>query len=491
MKRSIGILVIAVMLSAVTGCGKMSAAGYYQDGCEDYEKEDYAGALEDFQKALEKGLSGEYLVYSYSYMGHCYLKKEDFKSAEQYYQMALATGKEPAMCYTNLGVYYRKRGEYEQAEQYYRLALEEDASYPEALTSLGVLYSVTGQAEKAVPLLEKAITLSGEPSGFHYANLAYACAAAGRTAEAREQLLLAREKDYPLEDYAVILNYIEEKEAEGNGKNPDNVQQPGAEVTKPPASATPAPTGKPEASATPVPTRAPSATPVPTGTPAASATPAPTKSPAISSGKVIAIDPGHQKKSNYEQEPVGPGASEQKIKVSSGTHGVTTKVPEHQFNLELSLKLKDALKEAGYQVVMTRETAEVDLSNAERAGVANDAKADIFIRIHADGAENKAANGISVLYPSERNPYVAALSPESKKLAKSVLDGLCDATGANRRGIVERDDLTGTNWAKMPVIVVEAGFMTNEAEEKKLLSKEYQALLVQGIVEGVQEYFGE
>ena len=43
----------------------------------------------------------------------------------------------------------------------------------------------------------------------------------------------------------------------------------------------------------------------------------------------------------------------------------------------------------------------------------------------------------------------------------------------------------------MPVIVVEAGFMTNEAEEKKLLSKEYQALLVQGIVDGVQEYFGE
>lgn len=493
MKRSIGILVAAVMLFSVAGCGKMSAAGYYQDGCGDYEKGDYEEALADFQKALEKGLSGEYLVYSYSYMGHCYLKKEDSQSAEQYYQMALATGKEPAMCYTNLGVYYRKCGEYEQAEKYYLLALEADDSYPEALTSLGVLYSVTGQAEKALPLLEKAITLSGEPSGFHYANLSYAYAAAGRTAEAREQLLLAREKGYTLEDYAIILNYIEEKEAEGSGKEPDNGRQPGADVTQPPASVTPVPTGAPAASATPVPTGAPaaSAAPVPTGVPEVSATPEPARKPALSSGRVIAIDPGHQKKSNYEQEPVGPGASEQKIKVSSGTQGVTTKVPEHQFNLELSLKLKDALEEAGYQVVMTRETAEVDLSNAERAGIANDAKADIFIRIHADGAENKAANGISVLYPSERNPYVAALSPESKKLAKSVLDGLCDATGANRRGIVERDDLTGTNWAKMPVIVVEAGFMTNEAEEKKLLSKEYQALLVQGIVEGVQEYFGE
>ncbi|MGN1084144.1 MAG: N-acetylmuramoyl-L-alanine amidase, partial [Lachnospiraceae bacterium] len=119
------------------------------------------------------------------------------------------------------------------------------------------------------------------------------------------------------------------------------------------------------------------------------------------------------------------------------------------------------------------------------------ANADIFLRIHADGAESTTANGISVLYPSAGNPYVAELSPESKKLAQSILDGMCDATGAKKRGIIERDDLTGTNWAKMPVIVVEAGFMTNEAEEKKLLSADYQKLLVQGILEGVREYFGE
>ena len=153
--------------------------------------------------------------------------------------------------------------------------------------------------------------------------------------------------------------------------------------------------------------------------------------------------------------------------------------------------MRDALAAAGYQVVMTRETAEVDISNAERAEIANEANADIFLRIHADGAENTSANGISVLYPSEQNPYIAALSPESKKLAQSVLDGLCEATGAKKRGIVERDDLSGTNWAKMPVIVVEAGFMTNEAEEKKLIDPEYQALLVEGIVAGVEEYFGE
>ena len=235
----------------------------------------------------------------------------------------------------------------------------------------------------------------------------------------------------------------------------------------------------------------PTAATVPTEVPEPTVTPVPTKVPEAATGKIIAIDPGHQMKGNYDKEPVGPGAAEKKAKVSSGTQGRTTKVPEHQFNLELSLKLREAFTAAGYMVVMTRETAEVDISNAERAELANEAGADIFIRIHADGSDNTAANGISVLYPSENNPYVAELSPDSKRLAQSVLDGLCEATGAKKRGIVERDDLTGTNWAKMPVIVVEAGFMTNEAEEKKLVSAEYQALLVQGIIEGVKEYFEE
>ena len=177
-----------------------------------------------------------------------------------------------------------------------------------------------------------------------------------------------------------------------------------------------------------------------------------------------------------------------KTKVSTGTQGITTKIPEHQFNLELSLLLKDALEAEGYEVILTRETADVNISNAERAELANEVGADIFIRIHADGAENTEANGISVLYPSPNNPYVGDLSAESKRLADHVLKKLCERTGAKKRGIIERDDLTGINWAQMPVIVVEAGFMTNEVEELKLVSRAYQTLLAKGIVEGVKEY---
>jgi len=255
----------------------------------------------------------------------------------------------------------------------------------------------------------------------------------------------------------------------------------------PEATTVPIPTKEPEATATSIPI----VTPEPTATPMPTSTPIPTNTPVIEVQKVIAIDPGHQAKGNYGKEPVGPGATEQKTKVSSGTQGVFTKVPEYVFTLELSLKLRDALAAEGYEVVMTRETANVDISNIERAEIANTAQADIYIRIHADGAENEAANGISVLYPSEKNAYVAELSPDSKRLAQTVLDEMCEVTGAKNRGIIKRDDLSGTNWAQMPVILIEAGFMTNKAEDKKLQDPEYQEKLVQGIVKGIEEYFGE
>ncbi|MBQ8315836.1 MAG: N-acetylmuramoyl-L-alanine amidase [Lachnospiraceae bacterium] len=253
------------------------------------------------------------------------------------------------------------------------------------------------------------------------------------------------------------------------------------------------PAATPETMATPEPTITPmpTSTPKPTAIPEPTATPVPTVTVAVANRKIIAIDPGHQAKGNYGKEPVGPGATEQKTKVSSGTQGVFTKVPEHVFTLEFSLRLRDELAAMGYEVVMTRETAEVDISNIERAEVANHAEADIYIRIHADGIDNEAVNGISVLYPSENNPYVAELSADSKRLAQAVLDEMCEATGAKKRGIIKRDDLSGTNWAKMPVILIEAGFMTNAEEDRKLQDPEYQTKLVQGIVEGIEEYFKE
>lgn len=207
--------------------------------------------------------------------------------------------------------------------------------------------------------------------------------------------------------------------------------------------------------------------------------------------KIVAIDAGHQKKGNYDKEPIGPGAKTKKAKVSSGTQGSYTRVPEYELNLVIAKKVKDELISRGYEVVMTRESNDVDISNKERADIANDSGADIFIRIHADGSTNPSVHGTSTLYPSKKNPYVADLSDDSFKLSKAIVDAICESTGSKNRGTVARDDMSGINWSKIPVTIIEMGYMTNKKEDKLMQTEEYQDRIVKGICDGIDSYFGQ
>jgi len=207
-------------------------------------------------------------------------------------------------------------------------------------------------------------------------------------------------------------------------------------------------------------------------------------------GTVIVIDAGHQGKQNSKKEPVGPGSKTMKTKVASGTRGVSTGKPEYVLTLEVSLKLRDELKARGYQVVMIRETHNINISNAERAKVANKLNADAFIRVHADGSDSSSAQGALTICQTPSNPFNAAYYSVSRRLSDCVVNSFCASTGAKNRGVWETDTMTGINWCTVPTTILEMGFMTNPTEDELMASESYQNKMVQGVANGIDAYFG-
>jgi len=208
-------------------------------------------------------------------------------------------------------------------------------------------------------------------------------------------------------------------------------------------------------------------------------------------GFIIGLDPGHQTHANSNLEPLAPGSSDMKKKVSSGTQGRYTRVPEYVVNLQVGLKLKEKLEELGATVVMTRTKNDVNISNAERAVMMNKAAVNCWLRIHVNGNSNGSVHGISILAPVKgtMNTKDASVQEKSVELAKTLLAPVISCTGAKNNGVPLRSDQTGFCWSSVPVCNIEMGYMTNETEDKLIVTDDYQNKVVDGLAQGFLNYF--
>jgi N-acetylmuramoyl-L-alanine amidase len=206
---------------------------------------------------------------------------------------------------------------------------------------------------------------------------------------------------------------------------------------------------------------------------------------------VVVIDPGHDLRANTQTEPIGPGSSSRKIKDGGGTRGVASGLREADLNLKVGMRLRALLQKAGVKIVMTRtRTAGTSMGNIARARIANRAEAALFLRIHADGATDPAARGTHTLYPALRRGWTDDVYAESRRAARIVQAHLRSALGFPDRGLQERSDFTGSNWADVPVILVEMGFMTNPTEDRLLATAAYQRRAALGLCRGTLRYLG-
>ncbi len=207
-------------------------------------------------------------------------------------------------------------------------------------------------------------------------------------------------------------------------------------------------------------------------------------------GLTICIDPGHGKltKKVSKTEPVAPGSQIMKAATAGGTVGTVTKITEESLNLTVSLKLKKALAEKGAKIIMVRESNVCNMTNIERTEFWNSSGADLTIRIHANGSNDKEVSGVLMMVPGSKYIKDKELLEKSALAGKYIMEAVLKNTKAESKGTVKSTDLTGFNWSQIPVVLLEMGFMTNPDEDRLLNTEDYQNKIVSGIVEGVENY---
>jgi N-acetylmuramoyl-L-alanine amidase len=203
---------------------------------------------------------------------------------------------------------------------------------------------------------------------------------------------------------------------------------------------------------------------------------------------LVCLDPGHGTPPaiGRQLEPIGPGSRELKIKDGGGAPG------EARVALAIALRARRLLLARGYRVAMTRTGPTIHLGNGDgniaRARFCNRRHAALMVRIHADGSADRSLHGVSTLVPAWRRGWTNDIYGRSVRAGRALQKAVVVATRAADRGIVQRTDLTGFNWADVPVVLVESGFLSNPTESRRLKTAAYQQRVAVGLTRGVSAF---
>ena len=205
---------------------------------------------------------------------------------------------------------------------------------------------------------------------------------------------------------------------------------------------------------------------------------------AVAPTPLVCLDPGHGTLPavGRQTEPIGPGSSVRKIKDGGGAPG------EAPVALAIAQRTRALLQRDGYRVAMTRTGPTYVGGNIARAQFCNVRHAALMVRIHADGSTDSAQHGVKTLVPAFHRGWTDDIYAASLRAARKVQTAVARSTGAKNIGLVLRSDLTGFNWANVPAILVECGFMTNPAEGRLLRTRPYQLKVARGLTAGAEAY---
>lgn len=200
-------------------------------------------------------------------------------------------------------------------------------------------------------------------------------------------------------------------------------------------------------------------------------------------GGVIVIDPGH-------------GGSD------TGTRGVATVAPEKVYTLDWALRLRPLLEARGWKVVLTR-TGDTEVSLWDRVMIADKANAAIFLSLHFNsGAQNRELAGVETycLTPTGMPSHLVrgyeddmrqtfpnnTYDEQNLMLALRLHRSMVRHAGAADRGLRRARFMGVLRGQNRPAVLIEAGYLSNPAEARKIATAEYRQRLAEAVARGLE-----